>query len=147
VELTESQEEPSHVLQKSHHYPSGRCSLTNSPNRLIARIVKSHRVRPDIVTMHSKVDLWDLKHHGSEVFWLVFPEEADLGARKLSVLNPLGTALLGARRGDVVQVVGAAGPRALKVKAVLYQPEAAIGSGSHDRVEEMPSNGTLRERS
>jgi regulator of nucleoside diphosphate kinase len=55
---------------------------------------------------------------------LVYPAEADVNVGKLSVLTRLGTALLGARVGDVVRVSGAAGLRSLKVEAVLDQPEA-----------------------
>ena len=52
------------------------------------------------------------------------PDDADLSTGRLSVLSPLGTALLGARVGDVVSVVGAAGVRRIKIEAILHQPEA-----------------------
>jgi regulator of nucleoside diphosphate kinase len=90
-----------------------------------ARVVDAARVSPRVVTMHSKVKIRDLGRSRSEVYTLVYPEEADLGAGKLSVLTPMGTALLGARVGDVVRIVGAAGPRAIFIDALLYQPEAA----------------------
>ncbi|MGB7160114.1 MAG: GreA/GreB family elongation factor [Tepidisphaeraceae bacterium] len=89
-----------------------------------ARVVEPTRVSRDVVTMHSKVQIVDLGRERSEVYTLVYPEEADLSAGKLSVLSPMGTALLGARVGDVVSVVGAAGPRAIKLESILYQPEA-----------------------
>jgi regulator of nucleoside diphosphate kinase len=90
-----------------------------------ARVVDAARVSPHVVTMHSKVKIRDLGRGRSEVYTLVYPEEADLGAGKLSVLTPMGTALLGAAVGDVVQVASAAGPRAVFIDALLYQPEAA----------------------
>ena len=90
-----------------------------------ARVVKPTRVSADVVTMHSKVRLLDQARQSQEVYTLVYPEEANPRAGKLSVLSPMGTALLGARVGDVVSVVGAQGPRAIKVQSVLYQPEAA----------------------
>jgi regulator of nucleoside diphosphate kinase len=95
-----------------------------------ARVVPPHRVPSDVVTMHSKVRFSDLGSARPEVYTLVYPEEGNLGEGKLSVLSPLGTALLGARRGDVVRVVGAAGARAVKVQSVLYQPEASDRSTS-----------------
>ena len=56
---------------------------------------------------------------------LVFPSDADIDEGRLSVLAPLGTALLGARVGDLVEVNAPAGVRRIKVEKVLYQPEAA----------------------
>jgi regulator of nucleoside diphosphate kinase len=90
-----------------------------------ARVVESARLSADVVTMHSKVRLWDRASRRREVHTLVYPEEANPGAGKLSVLSPLGTALLGTRVGDVVKVPAAEGPRALKVQSILHQPEAA----------------------
>jgi regulator of nucleoside diphosphate kinase len=90
-----------------------------------ARVVDPARVCPHVVTMHSTVKIRDLGRGRSEVYTLVYPEEADLNTGKLSVLTPMGTALVGASVGDVIQVVGAAGPRAIFIDALLYQPEAA----------------------
>src|SRR4051812_13957423 len=61
-----------------------------------ARVVDHTRVPPDVVTMHSTVRIRDLATGGAEVYTLVYPDEADLPSGKLSVLAPVGTALLGA---------------------------------------------------
>jgi regulator of nucleoside diphosphate kinase len=55
----------------------------------------------------------------------VYPDDADVNDGKLSVLAPLGTALLGASVGDVVEFRTPGGVRRLKVERILYQPEAA----------------------
>ena len=89
------------------------------------RVVDAAGVPDEVVTMRSKVLVRDLKSGESETYTLVFPDEADINAGKLSVLAPLGTALLGARAGDVVEFAAPAGHRRLKVEKVLYQPEAA----------------------
>src|SRR5688500_4208907 len=89
-----------------------------------ARVVEPGGISHDVVTMHSTVRLLDLRNGRREVYTLVYPHEVDLGAGKLAVLSPLGTALLGARVGDVVSVIGAAGPRAIKIEELLHQPEA-----------------------
>jgi regulator of nucleoside diphosphate kinase len=89
-----------------------------------ARVVDPSRVSRDVVTMDSTVRFLDLRNDRREVYTLVYPDEADLSAGKLSVLSLLGTALLGARAGDVVSVHGAAGPRAIKIESILHQPEA-----------------------
>ena len=91
-----------------------------------ARVVESKRVAHDVVTMHSKVRIRDPERPESEIYTLVYPEEADLEAGKLSILSSVGTALLGARQGDVLRVVGATGTREIKVEAILFQPETAI---------------------
>jgi regulator of nucleoside diphosphate kinase len=54
---------------------------------------------------------------------LVFPGEADIEQHKLSVLAPIGIALLGYKAGDTLEWKVPAGWRRLKVKEVLDQPE------------------------
>jgi regulator of nucleoside diphosphate kinase len=82
-------------------------------------------VPADIVTMRSRVRVRDLQTRTAEVYTLVYPEEADFSLGKVSVLAPLGSALLGARAGSVIKVDAPAGVRRVKVERVLYQPEAA----------------------
>ena len=57
----------------------------------------------------------------------MYPGTANPRAGKISVLSPMGTALLGAREGDVLSVLGAQGPRAIAIQSILHQPEAAGG--------------------
>lgn len=78
-----------------------------------------------VVTMHSRVRVRDLKADEPETYTLVYPDEADIDAGKLSVLAPLGAALLGARVGQVVRFDTPGGPRRLRIERILYQPEAA----------------------
>lgn len=59
------------------------------------------------------------------VFTLVFPSDADVEQGKISVLAPLGTAVLGFRRGDTFEWRMPSRVRRLQVEEVLYQPEAA----------------------
>ena len=56
---------------------------------------------------------------------LVFPGQADISKGKISILAPLGTALLGYRIGDVVNWRMPGGNRRLRIDAIVYQPEAA----------------------
>jgi regulator of nucleoside diphosphate kinase len=58
------------------------------------------------------------------VYTVVFPSEADLAARRISVLAPVGTALIGYRAGDVIEWATPGGTRRLQIEAVLFQPEA-----------------------
>ena len=89
------------------------------------RVVEPGRVPKGVVTMHSKVIVRDLKADESETYTLVFPDDADINEGKLSVLAPLGAALLGARAEQVVEFDAPGGTRQLKVEKVLYQPEAS----------------------
>jgi regulator of nucleoside diphosphate kinase len=56
---------------------------------------------------------------------VVFPSEADSEQGKISILAPVGTALLGYRVGDTVEWKLPGGLRRLKIERILYQPEAA----------------------
>jgi len=89
------------------------------------KIVAPGRVPKRVVTMNSEVRIRDLKTDESETYTLVYPDEADINDGKLSVLAPLGTALLGTRVSQVVKFDAPAGQRRLKVEKILYQPEAA----------------------
>lgn len=90
-----------------------------------AVVVPPREVTPDVVTMRSTVELLDLDTGETETHTLVFPEEADIEQRKISVLAPIGTAVLGCRVGDEFEWSVPAGLRRLRVARVLYQPEAA----------------------
>jgi regulator of nucleoside diphosphate kinase len=90
-----------------------------------SRVVEPARVPKEVVTMNSKVRVRDLKADEAETYTLVYPDNADINDGKLSVLAPLGTALLGARVGQVVEFLAPGGTRRLNVEKILYQPEAS----------------------
>jgi regulator of nucleoside diphosphate kinase len=90
-----------------------------------AKVVASQDVPGDVVTMNSTVILVDLDTGEEETYTLVFPEDADLGQGKISVLAPIGTAMLGYEVGDVFEWEVPAGKRILRVEKILYQPESS----------------------
>ncbi len=90
-----------------------------------AELVNPKEIPADVITMRSKVSLKDLKSGKTVMYSLVFPSEANSDEGHISVLAPIGTALLGNRSGDVVESRVPSGLRRLKVKEILYQPEAA----------------------
>ena len=96
--------------------------LENELNR--AQVVPPEQVPPDVVTMHSEARLLDVDTGEEMLFRLVFPEEANVETGQLSVLAPLGTAILGYRAGDRFKWQVPAGVRSLKILEVVYQPEA-----------------------
>lgn len=88
-----------------------------------ARLVHSTDMPADVVTMNSRVKL-RFEDGTSHVYALVYPEHADVAAGRLSVLAPLGAALLGASEDDKVHWETPDGERSVVVEAILYQPEA-----------------------
>jgi regulator of nucleoside diphosphate kinase len=88
-----------------------------------AEIVRPEDVPRNVVTMNSTIVLRDLDTKEKETYTLVFPDAADIANDRLSVLAPVGTAILGERVGDVVRWHVPQGWRRLKVEQVLYQPE------------------------
>ncbi|HZU34472.1 MAG TPA: nucleoside diphosphate kinase regulator [Gemmataceae bacterium] len=94
-----------------------------------ARIVPRADVPPDVITMNSVVRLRDLETGEIEEYELVYPAEADLAQGRISILAPVGTAILGYRLGDVIEWPVPAGLRRLRVEEVLYQPERAALHG------------------
>lgn len=90
-----------------------------------AKIVGSQVVPKDIVTMNTRLVLEDLDSRQQMEFTLVFPAEADVDKHRISVLSPVGTAVLGYAEGDVVEWTVPAGRRRLLIKKVVYQPEAS----------------------
>jgi regulator of nucleoside diphosphate kinase len=90
-----------------------------------AQIVLPQEIHGDVITMNSQVALLDLDTREEEIYTLVYPEEANTAEGKISILAPIGTAMLGYRVGDVFEWEVPAGKRRLKVDKILYQPEAS----------------------
>ncbi len=90
-----------------------------------AEVVESRKVSASVVTMNSKVCLEDVDTGEEGVYTVVFPEEANAGQGKISILAPIGTAMLGYEVGDIFEWDVPAGKRRWRVKQILYQPEAA----------------------
>ena len=88
-----------------------------------AQIVKPYEIPPDVITMNSHVRFEDDMGHEWE-YWLVYPEDTDLKNGRVSILSPIGCALLGYRIGDKVTVfTPGQGRRDLIVKEIMVQPE------------------------
>jgi regulator of nucleoside diphosphate kinase len=90
-----------------------------------AHIVAPADIPKDVVTMNSKAQVRDLETNEIMTYTLVFPGNANIDDGKISVLAPVGTAMLGHRAGEEFEWHVPAGPVRLRVEEVLYQPEAA----------------------
>ena len=88
-------------------------------------VVNSRDIPDNIITMNSKVRLRDINTQKEMICWLVFPDDSNADQGKISILAPIGTALLGYKVGDIIEWKVPAGLTKLKVEEILYQPEAA----------------------
>jgi regulator of nucleoside diphosphate kinase len=89
-----------------------------------AEVIAQKDIPADVITMRSVVRLKDLDTREETIYSLVFPTEANYDEGKISVLAPIGTAMLGYRRGDVIEWRVPSGFRKLSVEEVLYQPKS-----------------------
>ena len=90
-----------------------------------AEIVDSKDIPNNVITMRSRVRLKDVATGQANTYSLVFPTEADFNEGKISILAPIGTAILGYKAGDTIEWSVPSGLRRIKVDEILYQPEAS----------------------
>lgn len=88
-------------------------------------IVDSKDMPDNVITMNSKVMIQDLDTREEMVYTLVFPAFSKVEEGKLSIVSPLGIALIGFSVGDTIEWNLPGGVRKLYVKEILYQPESA----------------------
>lgn len=90
-----------------------------------AETVDSKAVPATVVTMNSRVVVQDVGTGEISEYTLVFPEKADISQGRLSVVSPIGTAILGYAKGDTITWQTPGGPRQIRIEEIPYQPEAA----------------------
>ncbi len=104
-------------------------ALTEELNR--AEVLPPDQVPEGVVTMHSTVECEDQITGERNVLTLVYPHEADVDKGHISILAPVGSALLGLSLGDSIDWAAPDGRTLrLRVTRIRYQPEA---SGDHHR--------------
>ncbi len=90
-----------------------------------AHLVDSYAILPHVVTMNSRLKIRRMGSDEELHFTLVYPPAADVAAERLSVLSPLGVAVLGCRLGDQFRLRDSESLVSYWVEAILHQPEAA----------------------
>jgi len=91
-----------------------------------AIVVEAKDIPPDVVTMNSCVRVFDETEGREMVFTLVYPSQADADTGKISVLAPVGSALLGLSVGQSIDWPMPDGrTKTLQIREVIYQPEAS----------------------
>ncbi len=88
-----------------------------------AEIVEPKDIPADVVTMNSKVRIKFLDTNEEKIFTLVFPFDADLEQDKLSILAPIGVAIIGYKTGETIEWDFPKGKRQIKIEEIIYQPE------------------------
>ncbi len=91
-----------------------------------ARVVPPSDVPPNVVTMNSRLRYVSQATGASRTVTLVYPAEANFEAGRLSILTPVGCALLGLAVGQAIDwTMPNRQLRKFIVEELLYQPEAA----------------------
>jgi len=89
------------------------------------KVVESKAIPEDIITMNSKIRIRNLDTNEEMIFQLVFPEDANSSQENISILAPIGTAVIGYKTDDIIEWKIPVGLARLKIEEILYQPEAA----------------------
>ncbi|MFT3870379.1 MAG: GreA/GreB family elongation factor [Nibricoccus sp.] len=100
-------------------YSNANGALKNLRNELDrAFIIDAEGAPAGVVTMESRVEFEDLATSEVEDYVITFPDRANVDEKRLSILSPIGTALIGCREGDIVRWATPGGIRELKIRRV-----------------------------
>ncbi len=104
-------------------YLSVRPDLQVLKTRLAkAVVVANEEVPNDVITVDSEVCLSDSRTGAEICCSIVYPDSAEAAAGRISVLAPLGVALLGRRAGEQVSFDAPEGPRSCRILNVQHGP-------------------------
>lgn len=113
------------LLDRFDPSPSDRMQLQTLEEEIErAQVIAADKIPSNVVTMHSRVRIVDLRTGEQLVYQIVYPHEANYSEGKISVLAPIGTALLGYAAGTEIDWKVPSGTRRLRIEAVEHQPEA-----------------------
>lgn len=129
-ELIMTNLDSSRIKQRILREKSNHQQLSNEVSILMhelkeAKIVEPSLMPPDVVTMNSIVKLSYENGAKTITIQLVYPEEANVNEQKISIFAPLAVALIGSKKGSILQWTINKKPIKLKIEEVVYQPEAA----------------------
>jgi regulator of nucleoside diphosphate kinase len=91
-----------------------------------AKIVPGRRIPPDVVTVNSTVSFRDEATGAVHRVTIAYPHETSIPERRISILSPVGRALLGLPVGGIAAVrLPDGSTREIRILELHYQPEAA----------------------
>lgn len=88
-----------------------------------ALVLTPDQMPRDVITIHAQVRVHELDIGRQTVYTLVLPGQADVARNRISVLAPIGSALLGRRVGDLIECTVPPVTKRVKVKEIVHQPE------------------------
>ncbi len=107
------------LLSTSLYSQAGHAPLRNLREELDrAAVIDPSAFPSGVVTMDSTVEFEDIGTGEVEEYTITFPDRADIELKRISILAPIGTALIGCRVGDIVNWSTPGGVRQLKVRRV-----------------------------
>ena len=116
--------------QRSRHAGRDRDDLVRLEGELNrAKKVAVEDLSADVVALDREVTMIDLEDNSEETYRLVLSGQADVSRLRISVLAPIGAALLGYREGDQVEWPVPGGLRRLRIKRVTRPTVSAVGEG------------------
>jgi len=110
-----------YLSTESNHQDFSVQELKDEMNR--ALVVSPKEVPENVITMNSRVLMRDVESGNDMTLWLVFPDKVDAVKNPVSILSPLGTAMIGYKVGDVFTWESPTGKKQIEVLDILYQPE------------------------
>lgn len=116
---SESNTVTAHNLNRLYQWRRDRPSAAEMKRAIV---VSSERIPPDVVAMNSQVRFADESSGSSHEVTIVHPADADPARGKISVLTPVGAALLGLSVGQFIDWLLPDGTmRRLRVLKVIHQ--------------------------
>jgi regulator of nucleoside diphosphate kinase len=113
-----------------HGHPDGVATLREELAR--ATVVARELLPSGVVTVNSRVRFQDVDTGATDEYVIAWPDRADGGVERISVLAPIGTALLGYREGDEIAWPTPGGTRRLRVVEVEPVSDDSFGDSSQD---------------
>ena len=112
------------LLNGIQHFPQERAHLELLIEEMErAVVVPSEKVSESVVTLNTRMRVKDLDSSEETSIQLVFPNDADFAHGKISILTPIGAALIGFSEGDTAEWQVPAGIRRMRIEEITYQPE------------------------
>ncbi len=116
-------------LAENAEYEVAREEMENLQRRIArlqetlsrAQIFDPKGMDPEEITLFSKVELLDRKRGKKITYTLVSPEEVDIDQHRISVMSPVGKALIGRRAGEELSIEVPAGVIEYKILSVTRE--------------------------
>lgn len=118
------------IRQRISRIKNGKAYSVNDIQRLVGELNRAKQTDPgqipaDVITMHSIVKIKYISNDKTFTMQLVYPEEANIRENKISIFAPIAMALLGYKKGEIINWLTPGGKIKIKIEDILYQPEAA----------------------